>query len=449
MKILSTQGFGNGNFNAKNQDVSFRQKIILDIGASDPRGSLKVLAQTDDGRDLYKKTGMYLNSTQDGFKSNQDFIDRIKQVVEETQKTVQQICKDQNLPEKEQKLSGLAVFVPGTTMGDRIAFMPNLRDKQNNSLKGVDFTDYKNELISGNVGFDVNKDEFKFVVTKDLGGAGIGIAKILAAQGKLNEGDYIMGVMTGGGFGSVDIKVKNGNVEIETSESSSYLTHDAAHQNLGKLGRLGVTVKSHINRYMTRLGMDEMADLIVKAGDARIVTNNEIHINTENNQRLINTILADRRFKIKSQDDDQLVIMIDDSNPAFVKKMKTARIDAVNDYADSIALIAINKINDCLNKVILVGPFAHGVDKYVKQHSEEFGCHDLPELINMKVDKKIKEVDLPSSAGLKKLYNFEIICDPRINFPDNTYAGDVLLDRDLKFVQNRGSWMSIPKSELQ
>lgn len=446
---MSTQGFGNGNFNAKNQDVSFRQKIILDIGASDPRGSLKVLAQTDDGRDLYKKTGMYLNSTQDGFKSNQDFIDRIKQVVEETQKTVQQICKDQNLPEKEQKLSGLAVFVPGTTMGDRIAFMPNLRDKQNNSLKGVDFTDYKNELISGNVGFDVNKDEFKFVVTKDLGGAGIGIAKILAAQGKLNEGDYIMGVMTGGGFGSVDIKVKNGNVEIETSESSSYLTHDAAHQNLGKLGRLGVTVKSHINRYMTRLGMDEMADLIVKAGDARIVTNNEIHINTENNQRLINTILADRRFKIKSQDDDQLVIMIDDSNPAFVKKMKTARIDAVNDYADSIALIAINKINDCLNKVILVGPFAHGVDKYVKQHSEEFGCHDLPELINMKVDKKIKEVDLPSSAGLKKLYNFEIICDPRINFPDNTYAGDVLLDRDLKFVQNRGSWMSIPKSELQ
>jgi hypothetical protein len=62
LKILSTQGFGNGNFNAKNQDVSFRQKIILDIGASDPRGSLKVLAQTDDGRDLYKKTGMYLNS---------------------------------------------------------------------------------------------------------------------------------------------------------------------------------------------------------------------------------------------------------------------------------------------------------------------------------------------------------------------------------------------------
>lgn len=445
---MSIQGFGNGNFNAKNQDVSFRQKIILDIGASDPRGSLKILAQTDDGRDIYKKTGMYLNSTQDGFKSNQDFIDRIKQVVEDTQRTVQQICKDQNLPEKEQNLSGLAVFVPGTTMGDKIAFMPNLRDKQNNSLKGVDFTDYKNELISGNVGFDVNKDEFKFVVTKDLGGAGIGIAKILAAQGKLNEGDYIMGVMTGGGFGSVDIKVKNGNVEIETSESSSYLTHDAAHQNLGKLGRLGVTVKSHINRYMTRLGMDEMADLVVKAGDARIVTNNEIHINTENNQRLINTILADRRFKIKSQDDDQLVIMIDDSNPAFVKKMKTARIDAVNDYADSIALIAINKINDCLNKVILVGPFAHGVDKYVKQHPEEFGCNDLPELINMKVDKKIKEVDLPSSAGLKKLYNFEIICDPRINFPDNTYAGDVLLDRDLKFVQNRGSWMSIPKSEL-
>jgi hypothetical protein len=97
-----------------------------------------------------------------------------------------------------------------------------LRDKQNNSLKGVDFTDYKNELISGNVGFDVNKDEFKFVVTKDLGGAGIGIAKILAAQCKMNVKAIISGRYDSGGFGSVDIsKVKNEATLIEPSTAAA------------------------------------------------------------------------------------------------------------------------------------------------------------------------------------------------------------------------------------
>lgn len=44
----------------------------------------------------------------------------------------------------------------------------------------------------------------------------------------LNEGDYVMGVMTGGGFGSVDIKVKGSTVEFETSESSSYIAGNHA-----------------------------------------------------------------------------------------------------------------------------------------------------------------------------------------------------------------------------
>ena len=37
-----------------------------------------------------------------------------------------------------------------------------------------------------------------------------------------------MGVMTGGGFGSVDLKVKNGIIEVETSESSSYIAGNYA-----------------------------------------------------------------------------------------------------------------------------------------------------------------------------------------------------------------------------
>ena len=43
------------------------------------------------------------------------------------------------------------------------------------------------------------------VVTKDLGGTGVALAQMLAKRNMLKEGDYVMGVMTGGGFGSVDI----------------------------------------------------------------------------------------------------------------------------------------------------------------------------------------------------------------------------------------------------
>ena len=60
------------------------------------------------------------------------------------------------------------------------------------------------------------------IVTKDLGGAGGALAKMMLKKNMLHEGDYVMGVMTGGGFGSVDIKVKgtqeNPVVEFETSE---------------------------------------------------------------------------------------------------------------------------------------------------------------------------------------------------------------------------------------
>lgn len=67
-----------------------------------------------------------------------------------------------------------------------------------------------------------------------------------------------MSVVTGGGFGSVDIKVKHGNVEIETSESSSYLTHDFINNKMEKLDRLEVSVRSHFERYMDTIAMPEM-----------------------------------------------------------------------------------------------------------------------------------------------------------------------------------------------
>ena len=132
--------------------------------------------------------------------------------------------------------------------------------------------------------------------------------------------------------------------------------------------------------------------------------------------------------------------------------LKNARTTAVNDYANSISLISINKINDCVNKVVLLGPFAHGVNQYVKTHSEDFdGAKDLPELIIKKIRTNIdeKHADLPSTEKLMDLYKFEIICDSDLNFPDNTVAGDMFLNPKFKFTNNRGSWFNIPKSVLK
>ena len=132
--------------------------------------------------------------------------------------------------------------------------------------------------------------------------------------------------------------------------------------------------------------------------------------------------------------------------------LKRARTTAVNDYANSVSLISINKINDCLNKVVLLGPFAHGVNQYVRTHSEDFdGAKDLPELIIKKIRTNIDKdhADLPSTEKLMDLYKFEVICDSDLNLADNTVAGNIFLNPKFKFVNNRGNWFSVPRNILK
>ena len=461
-----------------NYNNSFKHKIFIDIGASNPKGTMKILAQTDDGQDIYKKSG-YVNTTIDGFTDNAAFVRRIAHHVRQTHKKVVDMDKKGiiNLQPHDRKLSGVAIFVPGTTMvngkKDKIAFMPNLKDKEGNSLVDVDFSKYEKDMKTLSYdelgGVDVNRSKFEFMATKDLGGAGLSIAKILSSRGELKEGDYIMGIMTGGGFGSVDIKVKDRKVEIETSESSSYLTASPHGGKLEKLGRLGVSVKSHINHYCDSLGLPELAEgsvlrkALLNAGDARIVADNEIHLKNQTDGDLIETFVDSPLFRIKEADNKSTVIEMVDDDPNFAKKMQEAKISSIKDYAEAISLISVNKINDCLNKIVLVGPFAQGLNRYVQEHPEEFAIpkgkevdksgkvhkiNGLDDLIEYEVAKRIDEVDLPSSRWLSDLYNFEVICDKDINFSNNTYAGDVLLNKKLRFTRNRGSWFSVPLSEL-
>ncbi|MBQ4114133.1 hypothetical protein IJD34_01875 [bacterium] len=479
------------------QDVSFKHKILMDIGASNPKGTLKISAITDAGKLILKESGpnSYVNNTVKGFLNAQDFIDKIAKIIKRTYNKV--LLKDESgefaLSSTDKLLSGIAIFVPGTTYPDgeknnSIAFMPNLRDRTDKALTNVSFSEYEKSLLNGVEGISVNSEGFKMVVTKDLGGAGVALAKMMAKKNMLNEGDYIMGVMTGGGFGSVDIKVRNKVVEFETSESSSYIAGNyeaydkiskiidetinsddpieefkklKANNNLrlkediqvlGKLGRQGVNVKSHIGSFCSEIGRKDLFKLLQAVGDARIVEMNRMCV-SEKDTELLEKIrsLKDEFVEIESISDGKIAF---EMNEEFFGKelLKKARTTAVNDYANSISLISINKINDCINKVVLLGPFAHGVNQYVKTHSEDFeGAKDLPELIIRKIRTNIdeKHADLPSTAKLMDLYGFQIICDKDLNFPDNTVAGDVFLNPKFKFTSNRGSWFGIPLGSLK
>lgn len=429
---------------------AFKHKIILDIGASNPRGSLKILALTDDGEKLYDERDIYVKKNPDGFRSSEDFATRVINIIKNAHKKAIEVCTERGLPEEEKKLSDVVVFVPGTTIGDRIAFLPNLTDKNKISLLNVDFSSFKEDLISEKTDIAVKSGDCGFVVTKDLGGAGLGIAKILAQRDELKEGDYIVGIMTGGGFGSVDIKVEHGFVKVETSETSSNIIGGLGGSKALKLGKCGVTVKSHISNYLKAIGIDkDVIEAVLKTGDARIVTQNRMSVDNANTE-LINAIKKSREFELLSSDENKTIFKIDDSDGDFAAKMKKARKRAVNDYAETIALFSINKINECANRVILVGPFAHGLSNYIRDNSEDFkGATGLPDLVYKKIDNYIEKSSTTSTTRLKDLYNFEVICDSSINFPDNTFAGYSMASNELRFVENRGSCFDIPLEELQ
>lgn len=478
---------------------SFKHKIFIDIGASNPKGTLKITAIKNDGGIILKENSpnSYVNNTIRGFDDAKDFIDKVAKIIKRTHDRVLLKHKSGECPLslEDKLLAGVTVFVPGTTSSltgadNGIAFMPNLCDKNQLSLTNIDFHEYETKLRTqpANItGVNVNQEKFNLVVTKDLGGTGVALAQMMAKNNMLNDGDYIMGVMTGGGFGSVDIKVKNNLVEFETSESSSYVSGNfgvfdsiveqvkkvidpkdpQSVENLsrnnneflknhlqivGKLGRHGVNVKSHIESFCNELNRKDLIKILQAVGDARIVEMNRMCV-SEKDVDLLQKIrsMKDEFVEIESTTDGKIAFEMNEKH-FNAEALKNARTVAVNDYANSISLISINKINDGANKVVLMGPFAHGVNQYIKIHNKDFdGAKDLPELILNKIKMNIdkQHIDLPSTQKLMQLYNFEIICDSDLNIPNNTVSGDLFLDPKFKFIPNRGNWFSVPLSTLK
>ena len=455
--------------NLKRKNPNFKQTAILDIGASFVGGSLKGRVFTDAGKEIYTYSG-HLSERTSGFINSHDFVENLQQRIIDMYKATQEMSSSLFASKDDKKkLSGIALFVPGIThRQDAISYLPNLKDKDGKPLANIDLSELIRQLRENLTDIPVAKS-FKFVATKDLGGTGLAVAEILKHRKKLKEGYHIAPILTGGGFGAVDIQIWDDYLNIITNEASNYIApnhnfkiemenairssadKEEAIRSLNnntvysKIGRQGTGVKDYIKVYFDSLGHGELAPLAIKAGDARIVNYNQMVV--KNNPELTKQLLLDGAgfFTLKHEKDGVSTFELNPSkiNPQL---MQEAKIKAAKAYARGLAEYSINKINDMANRIIITGPFANGIDEYIKANPDMFGAESLPALVTKTIDSIIEEDNLPTTKILKDSseVGFKVICSPAYILKDNTSAGNILFRDGVKFAQNRGNWIHVP-----
>lgn len=386
----------------KPQNITFGYKVFVDSGASDPkRGSFKVSIRSEQsGKEIFSTQQLPDNlkkvGPEGGFNSVADYInglsDRISQSIKLAKSEIHK------LKGADKKLSGVLINAPGYVVGGKTApKIANLLDQDGQSLKDVDFTRVK-------VDAEKNPNNFKLIATNDMHGAAVGVAKLLKAQGKLEEGFYGLICMTGGGMGLVSIKVKNGFLEIEGCESGHNRVLEKGKAK--SLEKDAASVSALLFNYAKKLGLEqqEIQDLINK-GDARLVT--------------------------------QAFLAGD-------KPEKTAARAAINKYIDCLAQEFARKVAEGANLVILSGPVALGIKNCLSQKTGN------PDELKERLTQKIKQ-HLPETGPgeiMSEIHNFDI--DLNMVIPDNTVGGGILLD-SAKFIGEkvRGNWINIPITDIK
>ena len=126
--------------------------------------------------------------------------------------------------------------------------------------------------------------------------------------------------------------------------------------------------------------------------------------------------------------------------------MQEAKVKATKAYARGLAEYSIMKINDMANRIIITGPFANGINDYIKTNPEMFGAESLPDLVTKTIYSIIEEDNLPTTKILAESpdIGFKVICSPAYILRDNTSAGNILFRDGVKFAKNRGNWIHVP-----
>lgn len=469
--------------NFSKPEVSFKSREIFDIGASNKGGSLKILVQDNNGKDLFEYTGV-LNPDTQGFVDNKDFIKRVATAVDvgslmerdiekiskqleqnhlldaERNKMIKDLTKlKQNsaiwnaLSPEEKALKGLVVMLPGTVQGKKALFMANLKTLDGKSLTDVSLDEIipeikamgKIELASS---FNAATD---FVPCKDLAGTGIGIAQKIFQHPEYSQraskGFHAVAVQTGGGFGAVDIKMKeDAIVDIETNESSHDLYFDPKSGKEKRLGKLGASTGSVIENYAKGLGLQdaELIKTLTDTGVAQMATQDQVKFDNVKHSKAIDTLLKTNLYEVVNKNSENTILKIKkESIPQFNKASK----EAVEAYADTLALHAITRINKGANLYVVSGPLAMGLDERVKQSKDLFEANGMKDLILKFIDKRVGTDD--TCNRLRKANNFDVVCDKAVSLSNNTTGGSALLSDGTITLARRGEWIRLPIDALK
>lgn len=403
-----------------NAKLGFGYKLAVDSGASDTRrGSLKITMFSDDGEKLISSNrlkGFPTNVCPNGIMSSSDYLNGLKNRIKDfinNEKIKDKISRqegDGNL------LKGIALFVPGATVNNIAKILPNLKDKDNNPLRDVDFKDIKK----------INKDtDINVLALNDMAGAAAFAAKRLKS---LYNGLKAAVCMTGGGCGVASIKVVNGETIVVTTE----LGHVRGLNNRKSVEKEGASVPAMINNYAESLSLSENdKKKLLGVGNAKVVTQYPLILdkNTKEANNLKETGLFEEKIK-----NNKVEMTL--KNVTKEKHAKASK-EAINAYLDSVAQIAHIEAAKGTNEFILTGPLVQGVKKATQN-------------LGMNFDQEIRDRAIkllgPGGQAMADLYKFNV--SSIIEIPDNTLGGPSLLNGN--FVSEaRGNWVGIPTRTLK
>ncbi len=466
--------------NKDNKPLSFKSRLTFDIGASDPRGSLKVLVQDNKGKDMFEYNG-FVNDSVKGFENNDDFIRKIAQAIDveglidndikviKTQLADNSLSDDlkenlnnkldklqsnkkmlQNRSSAEKKLTGFALLLPGTLQGKMALFLPNLKRKDESDptklvrLTEINLNKVLNEVESqGKV--KVAKD-VKFIPVKDLAGTGLGVAQKIISHPeyskRFSRGFFAAIVQTGGGFGAVDVKLmQNSKVNIETNECGHDIYFNILNGKKQRLGKMGASTKDIIRNFSEKMGIIDTDNVkaLISTGLGQLATNTQIRLNNLKDSEAIKVLLSTGCYDIVNKDSQSVLLKV---NSNSIEKFMNASKYALHSYVNAIAVYAITRINRGANLFVISGPLAMGLNETISQNPKDYEAKNLRELIYKYID--INDDLDETRINLAKYNKFDIVCDKAVSVANNTSGGALLLAEKIKAFSRRGEWMSVP-----
>lgn len=404
--------------------ISFKGEFVYDIGASTPAASKKGIECDSFGRPIGEKAIGVVNTKENHFKNSAEFVEMLADRVAEDYK---------NLDKK--GLECLTIFAPGSTIGNKVIKTPNLKDANGNPLTNIDFSQLKKLLQERNVPIAEN---FKIKLFQDSVGIALSaFEKMFNPQIKdkfIYPGAFHSVISTGGGCGISQILIPDKKRALIIGAGSNYFADETK---ASRVSDEGASVKATLKEFAKVMGFNpQESEKIVNSGVGQLIQYTDVTVGNKPATKELAKLLEDSGKYIVTESDKEINLKI---KPEFTNLHKKAKFKAINKYAGAIARFLPIKLAEGLNKLVLTGPFAFGLNESMKKENTS-----LPKLIL----ENFKKYNNDEYASIMKEYNFEIICDkPNFEMNDNTECS-----RLLHFTEtcgDRRNWVEVKIKKYQ